>query len=237
MLHLRLTPPPAATADDGTVGPFEVPQFSHGGVLVNLQWGYGIWNLDGANLNKQVVRCRLLQAVSGARSRTRMSIDLRIAYNILGHASVGVDFNATGWNVFNPTRGGSGYLTGTIAWHPLELVFIKKPRRPFGLDITTWVGLGYGILGISGDNGGPAAGMDGIVVQWGINAEYYFTRFVGTSAGSCAAHFLRFNTFYYDWDTAHGGGPAANAAQQVLNPVSGGSFWNVGIDLVFRVGD
>ena len=48
---------------------------------------------------------------------------------------------------------------GTVTWHPLQLVFLKKEVRPIPIDFGTYFGLGYGIAG-------ERRGMDGIVYEW-----------------------------------------------------------------------
>lgn len=203
----------------------EVPKFKKGGVLISLQAGAAVPHLDDANLNSLFTGAFLFTR----QVQTAPGVGFRLGYNILGHASVGADFTATGWDVFNDNRGGSGYLVGYVAWHPMELFFLKKDERPFGLDFNTHVGLGYGIVGGSQ----PAAwGMDGIAVQWGFAIDYFLNRYFAVEFFA-KVNFLQFDKFYFDWDSAHRGGPGAIN----INPRGGGTWWHTGLALVLRIGD
>ncbi|MBL8951283.1 MAG: hypothetical protein JNK82_10930 [Myxococcaceae bacterium] len=205
-----------------------MPNFKKGGVLIGLQVGGAVPGLDRANLAAQAPYSALLtenvQAAAG--------VGFRLVYNILGHASLGADFTATGWDVFNDRRGGAGFLVGLIAWHPLELFFLQKEERPFGLDFNTHVGLGYGIVGGSV----PAAwGMDGITVQWGLAIDYFLTKWFAVEFFA-KCNFIKHDKFYYDWDSAHRN-PPVSGSYATLNPTGNGTWWHTGIALVLRIGD
>jgi hypothetical protein len=207
----------------------EVPKFSTGGFTIELQGGAGVPHLDEAQINSSVP---FGGSYYTGQVKVGAALGLALAYNILGHASVGLDFTGTGWNPFSPDRGGAGFLVGTIAWHPLQLVYaILKEERPFGLDASTYVGFGYGISGISGSGGGPALGMDGFVVQWGMKLEYFFSRLFGLGFFA-KCNFLEWPNFYYDWDAAHSGGMGAVGLKP---PV--GTWWALGGSLILRIGE
>ena len=162
------------------------------------------------------------------------TLGINLGYNIKGHATIGISFTATGWDVFAPTRGGSGSLLGTLAWHPLELVFLNKEKRPFGLDFSLIGGLGYGIVGYSGGSGQPALGADGLVGMFGANVLYYLTKNLGVGF-FVKGFFLHYSTLYTDWDSAHSGGGGAISLSPSGN--NAGFFTHVGIELSLRVGD
>jgi hypothetical protein len=207
----------------------EVPKFGSWGAQVRIEYGIGVWNLDRDNLNRQVL------FVGGAyadRQQNTHALGLGVLALLKGHASVGFHINATGWDVPNTNRSGAGYVVGLVGWHPLELLFklLEQPRT-FGLDVVTFLGFGYGIMG----GGNPALGMDGFIVQWGFNLDYYFTRWF--ALGFVArGNFLRYSTFYLNWDAAHSD-PPVPGSYLGLNPPSGGAWWHVGFSLVFRFGD
>lgn len=201
------------------------PKFSQGGFLFSISYGPGFWSFDRASLAAQVGQqdpnfgLFLSDPVSPSHA-----VALRAGYNILGHASLGVDFSATGWRIDQPSRGGGGVITGYVAWHPLELVWMKKEQRPIGLDLSTMFGVGYGIMGQN-------RGMDGLVLQWGFNADYFFARYFG--AGLFAkGSFLLWDKFYLDY---YGRDQPGNTIPNIKN--LGGSFWMLGLALTFRAGD
>jgi len=211
-----------------TAAALEVPNFKKGGVLIELQFGGAVPNLDGANLNSQIGGATILTS----NVQSAAGVGFRLAYNILGHASIGADFTATGWDVFNDRRGGAGFLVGLIAWHPLELFFLKKDERPFGLDFNTHVGLGYGIIG---GNVPAAWGMDGITVQWGFAVDYFLTKYFAFEFFA-KCNFIKHDKFYLNWDGAHQNPPQPGSFA-TINPTGNGTWWHTGIALVLRIGD
>lgn len=207
------------------------PKFSQGGVLFDLRYGPGYWTMDPTRLESQLaatapgLATRFVgQLAGGDLAAPSHTLGLALAYNILGHASVGVDFTATGWNVFNAARGGAGFLLGKVAWHPLELVFINKEQRPIPLDVSTSFGVGYGI---AGGGGSPSLGMDGLVFEWGLDAKYFFARYFGLGA-FVKGTFFDWRKLYTDFD---------NQVFVELPEGSGGAFWTFGLTLTFRAGD
>src|SRR5204863_344127 len=102
----------------GSAWALDVPKFREGGFLVGIEWGAGIWNLDEAGLGTQVGQYPASRVAAAARgaSPSPANLNLHLAYNIKGHASVGVDFTACGWELFNNNRGGGGSLMGVVAW-------------------------------------------------------------------------------------------------------------------------
>ena len=214
-----------------TAHALEVPKFKAGGFLITLQAGAAVPHLDEAYLNSQFFGSFLYYSQVPKESA---GVGLRLAYNILGFVSIGADFTAAGWRVFESTRGGAGFLVGLVAIHPLQFVFINKEERPFGLDVSTHVGVGYGITGASGNNLTPATGMDGPVVQWGMTIDYFLTRYFAFEFFA-KCNFLQFNKFYWDWDTAHAGGPGAATLETGAG--KGGSWWHTGLAIVLRIGD
>ncbi|MBL9039509.1 MAG: hypothetical protein JNG84_13400, partial [Archangium sp.] len=152
----------------------EPPQFSAGGFRLGFQYGPGIWNIDTAKLRSQLPLNPNgdLATIFSNEVQNTHTLSLGVAYDILGHASLGVDLTATGWNLPDANRGGAGFLVGRVAWHPLEIVWIKKKKRPVPLDISGFFGVGYGIVG-------QRTGIDGLVLEAGFQADYFFTRFFG----------------------------------------------------------
>jgi len=200
----------------------EPPKFSEGGFLFSVMYGPGIWGFNRTLLAEQVGTANADIYIADAV--TSHAVSLRAGYNILGHASLGVDFSATGWDITTPDRGGGGLVTGYLAWHPLELVWMKKAQRPIGLDVSTMFGVGYGIMG-------ERRGMDGLVLQWGLNADYFFARYFGLGLFAKGS-FLQWDKFYVDYNNRDLPGATIPAPKG-----SGGSFWTLGIALTFRAGD
>jgi hypothetical protein len=206
----------------GRAGLAEPPKFSEGGFLFSLMYGPGLWGFNRTLLAEQVGAGNADILIADAV--TSHTVSLRAAYNILGHASLGVDFSGTGWDISNSNRGGAGFLTGFVAWHPLELVWMKKQQRPIGLDVSTMFGVGYGIMG-------EQRGMDGLVLQWGLNADYFFARYFGLGLFAKGT-FLQWDKFYVNYNDRSVPGNTLPVPKG-----TGGSFWTLGITLIFRAGN
>lgn len=198
------------------------PKFSQGGFLFSVMYGPGFWGFDQALLGGQVGQDNASLFITDAV--TGHTVSLRAGYNILGHASLGVDLTATGWDITTTGRGGGGFVTGYVAWHPLELVWLKKEARPIGLDVSTLFGVGYGIMG-------ERRGMDGAAVQWGFNADYFFARYFGLGLFAKGT-FPLWDKFYIDYNNRELPG---NTITVPRGP--GGSFWTLGISMTFRAGE
>lgn len=198
------------------------PNFSEGGFVVSIQYGPGFWGLDQPRLSTQVGPALAQTFISDVQNTHTVSI--AAAYNIMGHASVGVDLTATGWNLAESYRGGAGYLIGKLAWHPLQLVWLQKERRPLSLDLSPYFGVGYGIAGRS-------TGMDGVVFETGINVDYFFTKYFGIGFFARFV-FLNFNNFYIDYNNR-----AMPGNTLPLKDGSGGNFITVGFAIHFRAGE
>lgn len=234
-----LTPPPPPPAQSG------VPHFSTGGFTFQLQYGPGFWTVDTTRLGADPGKDGLLVGAERAGWFTGMltdpkhtpghSVSLSMAYNILGHVSIGADLTATGWNVFDASRGGAGFVIGKLAWHPLELFFLKKEKRPIGLDFSTFFGVGYGIVGGATAAAGNPLGMDGLLFEWGANVDYFFARYFGLGFFARGI-FLSWEKFYRDFNNRDAntcGGPCTIPLAKPL----GGSFWTFGIAMTFRAGE
>ena len=203
----------------------ESPQFSTGGFVMTVQYGPGFWALAKKQLADQVNS----QDPGGGDifvtdAQNTHTLSLRAAYNILGHASLGAELTATGWNLFDTTRGGAGFGIGSVTWHPLELVFLNRPKRPIPLDLGTFFGVGYGLAG-------QRRGMDGLIFEWGLNADWYFSRYFGLGL-FVRGIFLDWNAFYIDFNNR-----SLPGATIALPQSSGGSFWTFGLNINFRAGD
>jgi hypothetical protein len=200
------------------------PKFSEGGFIFSAQYGPGFWNVNQAALAAQVGES--FASVFVGDLQTSHTLSLKAAYVILGHASVGVDFTATGWDVLSSNRGGAGFIVGTVAWHPLESVFkiLKYEKRPVNFDLSSGIGLGYGIAG-------ERLGSDGFTVEWTIDFDWFFTRWFALGTFARGA-FLKWNALYLDFDHRDVPGntlPLPNGL--------GGAFWTVGLSLNFRAGE
>ncbi len=202
---------------------FEVPDFSRGGFVLSLEYSpWASWSVDQAHLASQVG-----DAAAGvfiAQAKSQHTASLHMAYNILGHASIGVDFTATGWNIAEPSRGGGGFLVGTVGWHPLQLVWMHQDRRPLGVDLKVYFGAGYGIAGQS-------TGMDGLVTELGFDAMFFFSRYFALGLYG-RLMFLQWDKFYLDYYGRDQPGMTIPLPQG-----SGGTFGSFGFAMHFRAGD
>ena len=217
------------------------PNFSAGGFNLQLQYGPGFWTVDKAKLGADPGNGVLRVGPQNAEYFTGMlqnpahtpghTLSISAAYNILGHASIGADITATGWNVFDASRGGGGFAIGKVAWHPLELFFMKKDKRPIALDFSTFFGVGYGIVGGATDLAGQPMGMDGLLFEWGANVEYFLARSFGLGFFARGI-FFNWDKFYLDFNNRDLPGNTLPLASPL-----GGSFWTFGLTLNFRAGD
>ena len=198
------------------------PNFSSGGFTLSIQYGPGFWGMDRPKLSTQVGPDLANTFITELQNTHTVS--LRAGYNIKGHVSISADLTGTGWNITAPNRGGAGFLTGTVAWHPLELVFMNKEKRPVPLDISPFFGIGYSIVG-------ETTGADGLIFQTGFNADYFFTRYFGLGL-FVRAFFMSYDKFYIDYYSR--GQPGADLP---LPQSSGGNFVTFGIAVHFRAGE
>ncbi|MHB8877211.1 MAG: hypothetical protein ACYC8T_26230 [Myxococcaceae bacterium] len=193
----------------------KAPDFSRGAVIFSIQGGTGLWGIDRAHLSSQVTPPEDVDVFIG-EAQNGPTVSLKLGYNILGHVTLDAELTGTGWNVFDSNRGGAGFLVGALHWHPLELVWLKK-ARPVPFDFSAFFGYGYGIAGSS-------RGMDGNLMEFGVDADYYVAKAVGLGIFARGV-FLNWDKYYYDYD----GKVFVN-----LPRGSGGSFWTFGLSLDFR---
>lgn len=204
------------------------PNFSKGGFNIQLEYGPGWWTMDGAKIDSLMGPGDPgggTLFVADLPKDASHTVTLGLAYNILGHVSLGADITGTGWKVSNPDRGGAGLVIGKVAWHPLELIFMNKEKRPIALDFSTFFGVGYGIVG--GGRSVNPRGMDGLLFEWGANVDYYFARVIALGFFVRGA-FFNWEKLYQDYN---------NQVFVQLSQPSGGSFWTMGVTLTFRAGD
>ncbi len=209
------------------------PDFSKGGLIFSIQGGYGMWGINEAKLASMLDRSQYAPAPVGdtyAQQFTQgtlkdtAALSLRLGYNILGHATLEVDFTGTGWSPFDDNRGGAGFLAGVLHWHPAQ-IFFSDSERPF--DVSIFGGAGYGIAGGPSSPGGQAYGMDGLALEFGAEGDYYF------APGFALSVFARWvvldwSNFYLNYDQRSQPGNTL--------PVSGpiGDFFTIGAALTFR---
>ncbi len=205
----------------------QTPDFSKGGFLLQLQYGPTFWDVDGARLDAQTGESDPGGAgVFVGDLVTSHAVSLGLAYNILGHVSLGADLTATGWDLTNNGRGGGGFVIGKLAWHPLALLDAFLDKRPTeGLEASTFFGVGYGLVGEN-------RGMDGVVFEWGFLADYFFARYVGVGL-FVRGVFLNFDRYYLDYENRE----VAGNTLSLRNPLPGGSMWTLGLTLTFRAGE
>ena len=217
------------------------PHFSTGGFNFSIQYGPGFWTVDATKLGNDPGKERPgMQRLTVGPTNAGLfkdslqnthTVSLSAAYNILGHVSIGADLTATGWRLFDITRGGGGMVIGKIAWHPIELFFLNKEKRPIGIDASTFFGVGYGIVGGATALEGFPNGMDGLVFEWGLNVDYFFARYFGLGFFARGV-FLSWEKFYLDFNNRDVEGNTIP-----LDKPLGGSFWTFGISMTFRAGE
>lgn len=201
-----------------------VPDFSAGGVVFSLQYGPGSWFLDGPKLNEQLQNFPFEQGLLTDTTLNGQSATVRLGYNVLGHATVEGTLTATGWNLFDPNRGGAGFGTGVLHWHPLQLVdqlYAPAWMKERAYDASLFVGMGYGILG-------QTRGLDGLVWQWGADANWYFGKSIGLGLFVRSTQLATTN-YYIDF---YNRSVAGNTI--VLADGGVGSFVQFGVDLTLR---
>ena len=199
------------------------PDFSAGGVVFALEYGPGSWFLDGPKLNAQLPPWE--QSLLTGTTLNGHSATLRLGYNVLGHATVEGSLTATGWNLFEPSRGGAGFGTGVLHWHPLQLVeqlWAPAWMKERAYDGSLFFGLGYGILG-------QTRGLDGLVWQWGADAHWYLGRSIGLGLFVRGTQ-LATSSYYADF---YNRALAGNTI--LLTDPSIGSFVQFGVSLELRI--
>ncbi len=191
------------------------PNFKAGGLIFGIQYGYGIWSFDREHLAKQVGGPEADTFLGDLQNTHNLGI--RFGYNVLGHASIEVSVSGTGWNLTEVGRGGGGFITGALAWHPLELLWMKREQRPVPLDMNIYFGAGWGIVG-------QRRGMDGLVFQTGFNVEYFFAKSIGVGLYTRGT-LLNWSEFYLNYNERR---------STHLTQGSGGSQWQFGLSLLMR---
>lgn len=197
------------------------PKFGSGGVQLSIAYGGGIWGISNPALAAQIGQSEADLFTNNLQGTHTLGV--RFGYSILGHATIAVDLTATGWNIFSGQRGGAGFLTGVVAWHPLQLVWRNKEVRPVSLDIAPFFGVGYGIAG-------QVRASDGPVLTAGLNVDYFFTKWFGLGAFFKAFPTL-WSAVYFDFDNK-----GLVGGRQLPNGV-GGAFWHLGLQMDFRFGE
>jgi len=200
-----------------------VPDFSAGGVVFGLQYGPGSWFLDGPKLQAQL-GIQDNAALLTANTLNGHSATVRLGYNILGHATVEGTLTGTGWNLFEGSRGGAGFGTGVLHWHPLQLVdqlWSPAWMKERAYDASLFFGMGYGILG-------QVRGLDGLVWQWGADANWYVGKSIGLGLFVRGTQ-LATSSYYIDF---YNRAVAGNTI--VLTDGGVGSFVQFGLDLTLR---
>ncbi|MFL5320259.1 MAG: hypothetical protein ACJ790_11435 [Myxococcaceae bacterium] len=195
----------------------DTPEFQKGGVMIGLQYGWGLWNLDRAKLAGQVGDADAATLVGDTQNGH--SANFSLGYNILGHATIEATITGTGWNLTEGNRGGGGFITGAAHWHPIQIFLKDQPRF---YDASVFLGAGYGIMGEN-------RGIDGFVWQWGVDADIYFAKTLAVTVFYRSTQ-LNMNSFYIDYNNRRDPGNTVNLPQG-----SGGSFGQVGIGLRLRV--
>ncbi len=199
----------------------EPPNFATGGFVVSLQYGPGLWRLDHTRLSNQLGPEHAQTFIDDVETGHTASIG--VAYNIMGHVSLGVDLTATGWQLATAERGGGGFVVGTVAWHPLHLAWLKE-RRPTGFDVSPFFGMGYGLAG-------QHTGLGGLVFEGGLNVDYFFTKYFGLGLFGRAV-FLNCGEFYLDYNNR-----SVEGNTLALKAGSGGAFITFGLAVHFRAGE
>jgi len=166
------------------------------GLVVRLEPGYALWQLDAKNIESQVgplaveVPAKMVGEVQNA-----FGLTLAIGYDILGHATVGLEISGTGWNVGSANRGGAGFVSFTAAWHPVRL-FDKRgaSRRPW--DASIFFGAGWGVVG-------EDRAMRGLFLTLGARAEYFPKPWFSVGL-SIRMNPLMFSRYVTDWNAGAG---------------------------------
>jgi hypothetical protein len=225
-------PAPVASPPPPPAVPSSMPDFGKGGVIFSIQYGYGLWQVNQGTLAATLAQSNPSIGSSNAAQyaqftnelRNTQTASLRLGYNILGHATIEADFTATGWNIFDADRGGAGWLAGVVHWHPIE-IFMQGKERPF--DASVFFGIGYGIGGGPVVSGGPSYGMDGLIYEAGIEADYYFAPGFALSIFARWI-FLDWKNFYLNYDDRSQPGNTLAVGSSI------GNFFTIGGALTFR---
>src|SRR5579871_1997399 len=184
------------------------PDWTRNAFVFGLDYGYGIWQLNQQQLASQVGATDAATLVN--QSQNTQTATVRIGFDILGYATIEGALTGTGWNLFDATRGGAGFLPVLLSIHPLRF-FVTGERH---LDVSLFGGIGYGIMG-------QDRGMDGLIESAGIRGNYFFNNFFSLTVFSRWI-FLNCKTFYVDYN--HRDQPGAS---EPLPNSSGGDFWTL----------
>jgi hypothetical protein len=166
------------------------------GFMFGLEAGYGGWSIDGSKLKSSQSG---LQVGSGEgnsfaqpiNDNSHFVLNMHTGWNILGHASIEAAIHATSWNVFDSSRGGSGFVGGRATWYPLQ-IFLPADRK---YDVGLEFGAGYSIAG------GPTYGAAGPYVAFGLLGEYLVGKARTVGFTLAVRHFVPlWSKFYLDYN-------------------------------------
>jgi len=198
------------------------PKFQEGGFRISFEYGPGFWLMD-----RNFIASQAGPAVADAFTSDLTNghtLTLGLGYNIKGHATVGLELTGTGWRLTEVTRGGAGFLVGTAAWHPLQLLWMNKEERPLPIDASFFFGFGYGI-------GGQRIGTDGFNAEVGGRFEYWLTRYFGLGFVLRGVIF-KYGALYLDFNNRTAPGNTIVMPQGV-----GGGFFTFNLALLLRFGE
>ncbi len=170
---------------------------THGGVslVVRAEPAYFVWSLDGAQIRSQAgPDAPNVDALLIGETQNAPGAALHLGVKLFGHATVGVDLSATGWDLGDVDRGGAGFLAGTVAWHPIRLFesleVLTLEDRPW--DAQLFFGMGYGLVG-------EDRALDGFHTELGFRGEYFLTRFLSVGGG-LRLYPLAFSRYAVNWN-------------------------------------
>lgn len=210
-----------------------LPASAAEGFYVELDGGGASWDWDQPGLQAQLeskvpgnMQCSDFRLVSFGECRAQEfatqleggpSAQLRMGYNILGHASVEAFIVGSGWDIGVPSVGGGGLAGVAAAWHPLQ---IWLPERQF--DVGLGLGGGYGIVG-------ETRAMDGGAMVLTFAGEWSPVPFFAVTAG------LRrmipfFSRYVVDWDDRDLPGGSVELDESASG---GATFFYLGVKFLF----
>lgn len=135
------------------------------GLVLRLEPGWAAWSLDGDKLRSQVgAHAGEIDPLLIQQTQDAFAMGLSVGYNILGHATLAVGIDGSGWDVDSTARGGAGIVTFTAAWHPVRLLDRSDPEGRW--DASIFLGGGWGVMG-------EDRALDGLVLSTGIRGEFF----------------------------------------------------------------
>lgn len=165
------------------------------GLVFRIEPGFAMWRLSAKTIESQVgARAGEVPTLLVGETKNAFALTLGIGYDIKGQVTLGLELTGTGWNLGKSTRGGAGFTSFTVAWHPAQLFLADKGPRPW--DASVFFGVGYGVVG-------EDRALRGLSMTVGVRAEAYLAPWISLGL-TLRWEPLMYGRYVINWNAGQG---------------------------------